>query len=79
MIVRFYAIGREISGRNEYTAVAGTVAELRTELESGFGQRMAQLFDASSLLYRGRRLQNDSDVSFETDDVVDLLPPFAGG
>lgn len=79
MLVRFYAVGREISGRTEYRSEAGDPATLRTELEGQFGTRMGQLFDASSLMFAGKRIKPTDAVIFGTDDVIDLLPPFAGG
>ena len=79
MLVRFYAVGREIAGCDEYTSAATDVSALRNDLESRFGPRMAQLFDASSLLHKGERLHPASVVAIGTDDIVDLLPPFAGG
>ena len=79
MRVRFYAVGREIAGRNEHESNADTLDALRADLVANFGNRMGQLFDASSLLHEGQRLRPDSKVAFRGDDVVDLLPPFAGG
>lgn len=79
MHVRFYAVGREIAGCTEYTSAATSVTELRADLETRFGARMAQLFDASSVLHAGQRLGSDSQIIIGSDDVVDLLPPFAGG
>lgn len=79
MRVRFYAVGREIAGCTEYTSDATSVTELRADLERRFGTRMAQLFDASSVLHAGQRLGPDSEMSIGADEIVDLLPPFAGG
>ena len=79
MRVRFYAVGREIAGRNEHESAAESVDALRTDLVAEFGTRMGQLFDASSLLYKGQRLGPGANTAFSADDVVDLLPPFAGG
>lgn len=79
MRVRFYAVGREIAGRNEHESAAESVDALRTDLVTAFGTRMGQLFDASSLLHKGQRLGPGANAAFSADDVVDLLPPFAGG
>lgn len=79
MRVRFYAIGREIAGTNEHVSGAENTAELRADLVTSYGDRMGQLFDASSLLFDGRRVGSDSNARFRDNDVVDLLPPFAGG
>lgn len=79
MLVRFYAVGREISGCTEHRSDAGDPAALRSDLEGKFGRRMGELFDVSSIMFAGRRIKPTDAVVFGTDDVVDLLPPFAGG
>lgn len=79
MLVRFYAVGREIAGCNEYHSDATDVLTLRADLEQQFGSRMGQLFDAASLMFSGRRLAPTAAVQWHDDDIVDLLPPFAGG
>ena len=79
MRVRFYAVGREIAGRNEHDSDASNLHELRADLVTNFGNRMGQLFDASSLLHDGQRLTPGTRTAFTADDVVDVLPPFAGG
>lgn len=79
MLVRFYAVGREIAGCTEYRASATDARSLRAELEAAFGARMGQLFDAASLMSGGRRIAADDAVTWTDSDEVDLLPPFAGG
>ena len=79
MRVRFYAVGREIAGRNEHESNADTLDALRADLVANFGNRMGQLFDASSVLHNGQRLAPGTNTAFTADAVVDLLPPFAGG
>ena len=79
MLIRFYAVGREISGCHEYRAQATNIQALRSELETQFGTRMGKLFDAASLMSKGQRLNADTQVQWTDDDVVDLLPPVAGG
>ena len=79
MIIRFYAVGREIANCHDYRAVAVDFQSLRSELEDRFGKRMGQLFDAASLMSDGQRVTADSNIQWNDNDVVDLLPPFAGG
>lgn len=79
MHVRFYAVGREIAGCSEAEFAATSCAELAIALESRFGPRMAQLAAASTLLLDGTRHRIGDDVVLKESDVVDLLPPFAGG
>ena len=79
MLVRFYAVGREISGLDEWRSDAASVAALTEELGAHFGDRMRRLVDSSTLLIDGRRHRSTDDLALATTDVVDLLPPFAGG
>lgn len=79
MLVRFYAVGREIAGCTEYRAAAKDFPSLRAELVTMFGTRMGQLFDAASLMSSGRRVGADAAMTWTDSDEVDLLPPFAGG
>lgn len=79
MLVRFYAVGREISGLDEMTSEALSLPALAQELGARFGDRMARLVASSTLLLDGRRFRSEDDVAVGESDVVDLLPPFAGG
>ena len=79
MLVRFYAVGREVSGLDEWRSDATTVSALTEELGTRFGDRMRQLVDSSTLLIDGRRHRSTDAHALAETDVVDLLPPFAGG
>ena len=79
MLVRFYAVGRELAGVNEARFGVSNFAELAEALESRLGARMAELTSASTLLLDGTRHRITDDVPLAESDVVDLLPPFAGG
>lgn len=79
MLVRFYAVGREIAGVDECRIDATSFSALAKALESRFGARMVRLTDASTLLLDGTRHRIVDEVALSDSDVVDLLPPFAGG
>lgn len=79
VLVRFYAVGREISACNEAQFGVGSLAELGPALHARFGDRMARLVEASTLLIDGARHHIGDDLALSETDVVDLLPPFAGG
>lgn len=79
MLLRFYAVGREISGTDEARFEVASFADLAIALDAQFGERMARLAAASTLLLHGTRHRISDDVTLAAADVVDLLPPFAGG
>lgn len=79
MLVRFYAVGREIAGVDEARFDVTSFQSLATSLRAQFGERMARLAEASTLLLDGTRHRITDDVELVDGDVVDLLPPFAGG
>jgi molybdopterin converting factor small subunit len=79
MLVRFYAVGRELAEVDEVRLAVSTFAELAAELQLRFGSRMTDLAAASTLLLDGTRHRISDDVVLTETDVVDLLPPFAGG
>ena len=79
MLVRFYAVGREIAGVDELRLGATDITELAAALEAAFGARMGLLAAAATLLHNGTRYRTSDVYTFADDDVVDLLPPFAGG
>ncbi len=79
MLVRFYAVAREIAGCGEITLSAASIPELSAQLEQLYGERMARLVAASTLLHDGVRHRATDEVELAADDTVDVLPPFAGG
>lgn len=79
MLVRFYAVGREIAGCSEAHFDVTSCGELAQALEVRFGARMGRLVEASTLLLDGVRHRSSNAVTLTESDIVDLLPPFAGG
>jgi len=79
MQVRFYAVGREIAGVDEARFDVDSFDALASALQARFGERMARLAEASTFLRDGSRHRITDEVALSDADVVDLLPPFAGG
>ena len=79
MLVRFYAVGREITGTDEREFDSTSITDLASALIGEFGERMRALLDASTLLVDGERHTVQSQRSLKPHSVVDVLPPFAGG
>lgn len=79
MLVRFHAVGRELAGVESLSSDAPTIAALSLELGARYGERMARLVAASTLLHNGIRRSATDDVPLADGDTVELLPPFAGG
>jgi len=78
-LVRFYAAARDAAGVGEATVAAVRSTELVTALIARHGEPMARVLSTASLLVDGRQVSTTADVALRPDDVVDVLPPFAGG
>ena len=77
MIVRFYAAMAEAAARDELVRDGGlTVASLRADV-AALGPDASRVVAQCSVFREGKRLGED-DV-LRDGDVVDVLPPFAGG
>lgn len=79
MLLRFYAVGREIAGVDDARFEVDDFTALAAALEHTYGDRMGRLAAASTLLRDGVRHRITDDIRLTASDVVDLLPPFAGG
>ena len=74
--VRAFAAAAESLGAEQLSLDVPTVASLRTLL-SGYSETAPEVIARCSLLRDGDRLEDDS--ALHAGDVVDVLPPFAGG
>lgn len=75
--VRYFA-GAAEAARTEAEALTGTsVAELRACMVEAHGEAFARVLERCSILVEGVRSDDDAPVA--PGDVVDVLPPFAGG
>jgi molybdopterin converting factor small subunit len=80
VVIRFWAGAREAAGHDRETVQAATVAEVLAELR-GRGGSLADVVARSSVLLDGRVLRPDRDGGIDLADgqVLEVLPPFAGG
>jgi sulfur-carrier protein len=81
--VRYWAAARAAAGRESDEVDAGTLAEaLRTVVALHAGnQRFADVVGVCSVLVGSSPVssRDPGDVALVPGDVVELLPPFAGG
>jgi len=78
-LVRFYAAARDAAGTAEAVVDVGRSADLTAQLVARYGDPMARVLTTASLLVDGARVSPRDDVALRPDEVVDVLPPFAGG
>lgn len=74
--VRYFAAAEEMAGRAEEQRPERTLGDLRAALATerpGLGG----ILPRCAVLVRGARV--DDDTALGDDDLVDVLPPFAGG
>ncbi len=79
MQVRLYAAAAEAVGAPEVQfdlEAVSTVAKLRAQLSAG-GDEAARVIAQCAVLRAGERLSDSA--SLDAADLVDVLPPFAGG
>ena len=77
-VVRFFAAAAEVVGNSQVDVSAGTVAELRAQLAESYGLSANKVISRCSVLVNGVRAES-GDVVLIASDLVDVLPPFAGG
>lgn len=75
--VRYFAAAAEAAGREQEPVEPGTVGQLRAALAERHGETLARVLQRCSVLVNGVRSEDDAAVT--EGDVVDVLPPFAGG
>lgn len=74
--VRLFAAAAEAAGTEETVVDAGTVGELREQLAERHGEDLARVLRQCAVVVGGRRADDAHPVG---DELVDVLPPFAGG
>ncbi|SEE93157.1 MoaD/ThiS family protein [Ruania alba] len=75
--VRYFAAAAEAAGRHGESLAANSVGELRSLMIERHGEGLERVLTRCSLLVDG--VVTDDATSLEENDVVDVLPPFAGG
>lgn len=76
--VRFFAAAAAAAGTDGETLTASTLGELLEQLTEKHGERLARVLVRCSTLVNGTRT-NDPAARLSETDLVDVLPPFAGG
>ncbi|NMR19113.1 MoaD/ThiS family protein [Cellulomonas fimi] len=76
--VRYFAAAAEAAGRASEPLDAPTVGALRAAMVGAHGPDLERVLTRCSLLVDGRRV-DDETHRLADHDVVDVLPPFAGG
>lgn len=76
--VRYFAAAAEAAGTGSESVEAATVGELRDRVVAAHGADLQRVLARCALLVDGRRVDDDRTV-LHGSEVVDVLPPFAGG
>lgn len=76
--IRFFAAAADVVGADELMIEVTSVGELRDWLRNDYGTSAARVIDKCSVLIDGIRSESDSDT-INSSNLVDILPPFAGG
>ena len=74
--VRLFAAAAEAVASKELTLVAATIGEVR-ELLAARSAEAPRVLAQCAMLRDGDRLEDDARLA--SGDLVDVLPPFAGG
>lgn len=79
--VRYWAAARTAAGRDSDEASAGTLAQVLGEVSERHGERFSRVVKICSVLVGDQPVgtRDHSSVVVAAGDVVELLPPFAGG
>ncbi|MFS0731943.1 MoaD/ThiS family protein [Microbacterium sp. 1P10UB] len=75
-LVRFFAAAREAVGADELIRSEKTLGDLRTALVSDH-PALTDILPRCAVLVAGERTGDEHPLV--PDDVIDVLPPFAGG
>lgn len=76
-VVRYFAAAAEAAGTTGEQLDAGTVAGLRALMIATHGDGLGRVLERCSFLVDGVRSDDSAPVC--AGDLVDVLPPFAGG
>ncbi len=76
--LRYFAAAAEAAGTNQEVIAGDDVAAVLAATCAAHGPKMSHVVGHSSLLLDGRYV-SDHDTPLSATDVLDVLPPFAGG
>jgi molybdopterin synthase sulfur carrier subunit len=78
ILIRFWAGAKAAAGVDSARIEASTVAAALELVASGDRRELAQVIERSSLLLDGV-VVHDRSVTLEDGQILEVLPPFAGG
>ena len=76
--VRLFAAAADAAGISAQESSSGTLGALMSELQERHGEQFAAVLERCSVLVDGRAV-TDAAESLAGAQVIDILPPFAGG
>ena len=76
-IVNYFAAARAAAGVTESEILGSTLGEVISAASSRYPQLVA-ILPGCSYLVNGAA-ESDNDIKISADDVIDILPRFAGG
>ena len=76
--VRLFAAAADAAGTSSEDVEALTLGDLVAELTERHGEQFTAVLDRCSVLVDGRAVTDPSESLMDA-QVVDILPPFAGG
>ncbi|WP_127792724.1 MoaD/ThiS family protein [Agromyces sp. LHK192] len=76
--VRYFAGAADAAGTEQERLDATDLGSLRAAMLAAHGEELGRVLGRCSLLLNGRRTEDDA-AAVGDDDLVDVLPPFAGG
>ena len=76
--IRLFAAAADAAGASSEEASADTLGALVQELRERHGEQFTAVLDRCSVLVDGRAVTDPAE-SLTDAQVIDILPPFAGG
>ena len=78
-LIRFYAAARDFAKQKEVNLAVKNKLELVSELHKLGDSDLTKLAQISTFLINGRRFSLSEINDLNDNDVIEMLPPFAGG
>ena len=78
-LIKFYAAARDFAKQKEVNLVVKNKLELVSELHKLGDSDLTKLAQISTFLINGRRFSLSEINDLNDNDVIEMLPPFAGG
>lgn len=78
-LIKFYAAARQFAKQKEVNLAASNKLELVSELHKIGDSDLTKLAQISTFLVNGKRFSLSEISELRDNDVIEMLPPFAGG